>query len=81
MGESAGYGISLHAARRKKKEMMMKAREEMLVLTMAGTLWPVVAFAEEAAKPAGYSGSDYLWFTIIGVILVYGVYDSFIKTP
>jgi hypothetical protein len=81
MGESAGYGISLHAACRKKKEMMMKAREEMLVLTMAGTLWPVVAFAEEAAKPAGYGGSDYLWFTIIGVILVYGVYDSFIKTP
>ena len=59
----------------------MKAREELFVLTMAGTLWPVVTFAEEAAKPAGYASSDYVWFFVIGAILVYGVYDSFIKAP
>lgn len=59
----------------------MKPREEMLVLTMAGSLWPVAAFAEEAAKPAGYGSTDYVWFFIIGVILVYGVYDSFFKAP
>lgn len=59
----------------------MKAREEMLVLSMAGSLWPVVAFAEEAAKTDGYSSSDYVWFFIIGAVLVYGVYDSFIKAP
>ena len=64
-----------------RMEMTMKAREELLVLTMAGTLWPVVAFAEEAARPAGYSGGDYLWFFIIGAILVYGVPDTFFKTP
>lgn len=59
----------------------MKPREELLVLTMAGTLWPVVAVAEEAAKPTGYASTDYVWFFVIGAILVYGVYDSFFKTP
>ena len=59
----------------------MKAREELLVLTMAGSLWPVVALAEETAKPAGYSGSDYVWFFVIATVLVYGVYDTFFKTP
>ena len=59
----------------------MKAREELLVLTMAGLLWPVVALAEETAKPAGYSSSDYVWFTAIGLILLYGVYNAFLKTP
>jgi hypothetical protein len=59
----------------------MKAREELLVLTMAGSLWPAIAVAEEAAKPAGYSSTDYVWFFVIGAILVYGVYDTFFKTP
>jgi hypothetical protein len=62
-------------------EMTMKAREELLVLTMAGSLWPAAAFAEEAAKPAGYGSTDYVWFFVIGAILVYGVYDTFFKTP
>ena len=59
----------------------MKAREELLVLTMAGSLWPAAAFAEEAAKPAGYASSDYVWFFVIGAILVFGVCDTFFKTP
>ncbi|MBM4121234.1 MAG: hypothetical protein FJ249_01400 [Nitrospira sp.] len=47
----------------------------------AGLLWPAAALAEEAAKaPAGgYAAGDYVWFTLIGLILVYGVYDSFFK--
>lgn len=47
--------------------------------TMAG-LAPVAALAEEAPKAGGgYGGADYGWFIIIGLILVYGVYDTFLK--
>jgi hypothetical protein len=58
----------------------MKQRDELLVLTMAGSLWPTLAVAEEAAKPsAGYGGTDYIWFTVIAVVLLYGIYDTFLK--
>lgn len=60
----------------------MKRMEESALLIMAGAVWPGAAFAEEAAKPAGgYGGTDYVWFTVIGLILVYGVYDTFFRTP
>lgn len=42
-------------------------------------LMPAAALAEEAAKAPGYGGADYGWFIIIGLILVYGVYDTFLK--
>lgn len=38
------------------------------------------AFANvEAGKPADYSGISYLYYTLIGLILAYGVYDTFFK--
>lgn len=33
----------------------------------------------EAGKAPDYSGISYLYYTIIAVILVYGVYDTFFK--
>ncbi len=66
-----------------RKEDEMRGGEESLFAIMAASvLWPAVALAEEPAKAAGkYGGSDYLWFGMIGLILVYGVYDTFFKTP
>ncbi len=38
------------------------------------------AFANvEAGKPADYSGISTLYYTLIGLILAYGVYDTFFK--
>jgi hypothetical protein len=38
------------------------------------------AFANvEAGKPPDYSGVTGLYYTIIGLILAYGVYDTFFK--
>jgi len=38
------------------------------------------AFANvEAGKPADYSGISGLYYTLIGLILAYGVYDTFFK--
>jgi hypothetical protein len=61
----------------------MKRIDESSLWIMAGSLmWPMAAFADETAKlPAGYSGADYGWFAAIAVVLVYGVYDTFFKTP
>lgn len=33
----------------------------------------------EAGKPADYSGISGLYYTLIGLILAYGVYDTFFK--
>jgi hypothetical protein len=44
------------------------------ILTLA---WPALALAEEHG---GYRGIGTLYFTIMGAILIYGVYDSFGKT-
>jgi hypothetical protein len=41
------------------------------------TFWPTLAMAEEAG--ATYRGIGSIYYTIIGVILIYGVYDSFGK--
>jgi hypothetical protein len=40
-------------------------------------LWPVLAFAEEVGGT--YRGIGSIYYTIIAVILIYGVYDSFGK--
>lgn len=42
------------------------------------TLSPSVALAEEAAH-ASYRGIGFIYYTIIGVILIYGVNDAFGK--
>jgi len=39
--------------------------------------WPSLAFAEEVS--ASYRGIGSIYFTLIGAILIYGVYDSFGK--
>ena len=39
-----------------------------------------LAFANEPkGGPPDYSGISYMYYTLIGVILVYGVYDTFFK--
>jgi len=41
-----------------------------------------VAFAEEAQKEGGASGYEAIyaiWYILIGIILVWGVYDSFFR--
>jgi hypothetical protein len=42
-------------------------------------LLTVPAFANEAGKPADYSGISYMYYTVIALILGYGVYDTFFK--
>ena len=48
---------------------------------MAGVLMSVsLALANvEAGKAPDYSGISSLYYTLIGLILVYGVYDTFFK--
>ena len=51
--------------------------------TLLGFLTTVgVALAEEAAAEGGGSGYDamaVLWYALIGIILVWGAYDSFFR--
>lgn len=61
---------------------MRQPDESVFVIMMGGLMWPVTALAEETVKPAGsYAASDYVWFSVIGIILAYGMYDTFFKTP
>jgi hypothetical protein len=62
---------------------MKQLEQSTFLILAAGMFWPAAAVAEETAKaPAGgYAAGDYVWFTVIGLVLVYGVYDSFFKTP
>ena len=63
---------------------MKRAEETAFGIMMASACWPAAAFAEEAGKPSGgYAASDYdyVWFFMIGLILVYGVYDTVFITP
>lgn len=41
------------------------------------TFWPTLALAEEVEGT--YRGIGSIYFTLIGAILIYGVYDSFGK--
>jgi hypothetical protein len=41
-----------------------------------------VALADEAKKEGGGGGYDsaaYVWFGLIAIIIIYGIYDSFFK--
>ncbi len=61
----------------------MKRMEESIFWIMAASLiWPAAVSAEETVKAvSGYGGSDYVWFAVIAIVLGYGVYDTFLKTP
>lgn len=51
-------------------------------LTAAGGVFVGASLAlanVEAGKPPDYSGISAMYYTLIGLILVYGVYDTFIK--
>lgn len=55
---------------------MSRILAAMAVVLMSGTQ----ALANvEAGKPADYSGISSLYYTLIGLILAYGVYDTFFK--
>ena len=47
------------------------------VLIGLTTFWPTLALAEEAGGT--YRGIGSIYYTIIAVILIYGVYDAFGK--
>jgi len=48
-----------------------------LSVTMSAAV--ALANAPAADKPADYSGISYLYYTLIALILGYGVYDTFFK--
>ncbi len=52
-----------------------------IVATVAGVLMSVSqALANEPkGGAADYSGISYIYYTLIGLILAYGVYDTFFK--
>jgi hypothetical protein len=59
------------------KENAMKR----LALISAGLILGSPALALAAGHDAGYRGIGMLYFSLMGAILIYGVYDAFGKTP
>lgn len=49
------------------------------VLSFGMTAVVALANAPAGDKPPDYSGISGLYYTIIGIILAYGVYDTFFK--
>lgn len=52
------------------------------IVTGMGSVWLSSASAlanVEAGKPADYSGISGMYYTLIALILIYGVYDTFFK--
>ena len=58
-----------------EKEFEMKRLAALSAMLILGS--PALALAEEHS--AGYRGIGQLYFTFMGAILIYGVYDSFGK--
>ncbi len=59
---------------------MRRAWSGMLEACASVVLSGSLALANEAkGGSADYSGVSYMYYTLIGVILVYGVYDTFFK--
>ncbi len=58
----------------KKVRTMNRIRSVLIGLT---TFWPTLALAEGAGGT--YRGIGSIYYTIIGAILIYGVYDTFGK--
>jgi hypothetical protein len=53
-------------------------RPVLLVLLGLALWWPTLAFAEGAG--GGYRGIGTMYYTLIWVVLCYGLYDTFGKT-
>ena len=56
----------------------------MTVIITAGTvligeILPALANAPEGGGPADYSGITGMYYTLIGIVLAYGIYDTFLK--
>jgi hypothetical protein len=49
----------------------------LLSISLSASL--ALANAPEGGKPPDYSGISYLYYSLIGVILAYGIYDTFFK--
>jgi hypothetical protein len=54
------------------------------VMTFVGTMLMVGASQVLANEPKGegapdYSGISYMYYALIGIVLAYGVYDTFLK--
>ncbi len=59
---------------------MRRAWSGMLGACVSAVLSGSLALANEPkGGSADYSGISYMYYTLIGVILVYGVYDTFFK--
>ena len=46
---------------------------------LSAVLGQSVAFANVGEGPVDYSGITGMYYTLIGIILAYGVYDTFFK--
>lgn len=56
----------------------------MTVIITAGTvligeILPALANAPEGGGPPDYSGITGMYYTLIGIVLAYGIYDTFLK--
>ena len=53
------------------------------ISAMAGTLWMLGVSSVFANEPTGgapdYSGISSMYYALIGIVLAYGVYDTFFK--
>ncbi len=59
------------------KKLMTRAGSTAFVL-LAGAV-PVLANAPAGEGPPDYSGITGMYYVLIGIILAYGVYDTFLK--
>jgi hypothetical protein len=51
-----------------------------VVLSIIGILLLTVpAFANEGGNPADYSGISYMYYSLLALVLGYGIYDTFFK--
>lgn len=55
------------------------SRTGLLTGTLLIQALPVLANVSEGGGPPDYSGITGLYYTLIGVVLAYGVYDTFFK--
>lgn len=46
---------------------------------LIGEVLPALANAPEGGGPPDYSGITGMYYTLIGIVLAYGIYDTFLK--
>jgi len=59
------------------KKLMTRAGSTAFVLLAAAV--PVLANAPAGDGPPDYSGITGMYYVLIGIVLAYGVYDTFLK--